>query len=71
MPALPAHEIDLPAAVAAVPALAEIEVTAAVGYEIVHCSAAGWLPDEDVRDKFNDAVPPGVVEAEDKARELD
>ena len=71
MPELPAQSIDLAAAVEAAPAEAVTAVTAEAGYETVHSSPAGWLPDADVNDRESAAVPPAGTVAEDKARVSD
>jgi hypothetical protein len=63
------HARDLPAPVIADPALAEMEVTFAAGYVKLHWTAAGSLPDGEVRFRFRDKVPLDVAAPDDKARE--
>jgi hypothetical protein len=55
-----AQAIDLPAAVAAVPATALMERISLDEYCVVHCSAAGWFPEE-VRLNVRLALPPDAV----------
>jgi hypothetical protein len=50
--------IDLPAAIALVPALALIATISAGGYVKAHWLAAGSLPVGEVRDRFRFTVPP-------------
>lgn len=47
----------MPAPVAAAPATAEIEATLAAGYVSVHCTAAGSLPDGEVRVRLSETAP--------------
>ena len=62
-----AHVNDLLAAVALVPATAEIEAISAGVYTKVHCRAAGSVPAGAVRVRFRVTLPPGVVLADDNA----
>lgn len=34
----------------------------------VHSTPAGWLPVGEVNDRFSETVPPGLVEADDRAK---
>jgi len=68
---LPAHERDLPAAVADAPALAEMATMSDVEYAKVHWIAAGWLPDGELSERLRETVPPGVAPPEDRDRESD
>jgi hypothetical protein len=51
----------LAALAAAGPALAEMEATLPAGYVRVHWTAAGSLPDGDVKFRFSEAVPPTTM----------
>ena len=68
---VPAHRIDLPAAVEAGPAAAVTATTDAAGAETVHCKPAAGPPAVEVNDRLKEAVPPGAAVAEDKANESD
>jgi len=59
----------LPALVADVPAVAEIETTLLEGNVNVHCTAEGSLPAGEVRVRFKETVPSAAVVPDDKARE--
>jgi hypothetical protein len=59
-----AHESDFPAAVAADPADAVIEVTLAAGKLRVHWNPAGCAPPVDVNETETPTVAPGVPEVE-------
>ena len=59
----------MPAAVAAAPAVAEIEVTDAGAYVRVHWTAAGSLPVGDVKFKFRDTVPFVPAVPDDRLKE--
>ena len=70
-PVLAEQEIDLPAALAAGPGTAVIDTISEGEYVRVHCSPAGWLPPEEVRDKPSDALPPWVAVPDDNAKPSD
>lgn len=65
-----AHASILPAAFSAAPAVAEMETTLATGYVRLHSTAAGWLPEGDVKARLRVTVPPEFAVAEDKESEL-
>jgi hypothetical protein len=60
----------LPAAVAAEPALAEMERTSPGGYDNVQLSAAGCSPAGEVKFRSRVTVPFAAVLAEDKFRAI-
>lgn len=57
-----------PAAVAAAPAVAVIDVTAVGEYDKVHWTPAGSLPLGDVKDKLRETVPFVPAVPEDRAK---
>ncbi len=66
----PAKQSNVPpAAVTAVPAVAEMETTLAVEYVKVHCKAVSWLPGADVRFRFKDTVRFDPAVPDDKLKE--
>jgi len=69
VPALEAQVNVLPALVAAVPAIAEMETTLLGGYVKVHWRAAGSLPAGDVRLRLREAVPLAAAVPDDSCRE--
>jgi len=69
VPAPEAQVNVLPALVAAVPAIAEMETTLLGGYVKVHCRAAGWLPAGDVRVRLRETVPLAAAVPDDSCRE--
>ena len=58
----------LPAAVAAAPAVVLTDVISLVGYVSVHCKPAGELPLPRASDRFNETVPPGTADPDDRLR---
>ena len=67
MPEPPEQFKVFPAAVRAVPALAEMDMTLAAGYVSIHCRAAGSLPEGEVRTRFKDTVPFAPAVPDDSA----
>lgn len=66
----PAKQLNvLEAFVAAAPALAETVTRLLAGYVRVHSTAAGWLPDGNVKVRFRDAIPPVPTAPEARDRE--
>ncbi len=64
------HVTVLPAAVAAVPGVAEIATTSAAGYVSVHCRPVNRLPPPD-NVKGSESVPPITVEPDERASDGD
>ena len=64
----PAHEMDLPAAVAAAPGVTLRLATFADGYVTVHSSAAGSLPAGEDMDRLRATVLPPVAVADESVK---
>jgi hypothetical protein len=58
------QESDLPAAAAAPPTVALMEVTLAVGKLSDHSKLAGWAPPLELNVTETDTLPPGVLDAD-------
>jgi hypothetical protein len=59
----------LPALIAAIPAIAEMETTLLGGYVTVHWTAAGSLPDSDIRFRLSETVPFDAAVPDDSVKE--